>query len=71
MPLVWLDAVVVDADLAVPLFGAEIVECYVREFGQLDVLVNNAFWEESGAVGQVSRDGWDRTLAVSLSACIE
>jgi NAD(P)-dependent dehydrogenase (short-subunit alcohol dehydrogenase family) len=61
-------AVTVDADLAQPGSGAAIVECCARELGSVDVLVNNAFWEEHGGVGDVSRAGWDRTLAVSLSA---
>lgn len=63
-------AVTVDADLAHPGSAAHIVECCRRELGDVDVLVNNAFWEEHGGVSEVSRDGWDRTLAVSLSACM-
>jgi NAD(P)-dependent dehydrogenase (short-subunit alcohol dehydrogenase family) len=61
-------AVTVDADLAQPDSGAAIVECCTRELGSVDVLVSNAFWEERGGISDVPRDGWDRTLAVTLSA---
>jgi meso-butanediol dehydrogenase / (S,S)-butanediol dehydrogenase / diacetyl reductase len=64
------DTAVLDADLADPDSGARIVEACVHQFGAVHVLVNNAFWEEHGPVGEVTRAGWDRTLAVSLSACM-
>jgi meso-butanediol dehydrogenase / (S,S)-butanediol dehydrogenase / diacetyl reductase len=62
--------VTVEADLAQHGAGAEIVECCVSGLGGVDVVVNNAFWEAHGGAGEVSRDGWDRTLAVCLSACM-
>jgi meso-butanediol dehydrogenase/(S,S)-butanediol dehydrogenase/diacetyl reductase len=40
------------------------------KFGGLDVVVNNAFWEEPGAVGEVSLAGWDRTLRITLTAAM-
>jgi NAD(P)-dependent dehydrogenase (short-subunit alcohol dehydrogenase family) len=59
-----------EADLADPQSGRRIVEICVGEYGGVDVVVNNAFWDEQGAAGEVSRTGWDRTLAVTLSACM-
>lgn len=38
--------------------------------GALDVVVNNAFWEEHGAVANVTLAGWERTLRVSLTAAM-
>jgi meso-butanediol dehydrogenase/(S,S)-butanediol dehydrogenase/diacetyl reductase len=58
------------ADLADHGSPQRIVAGCAAEFGRVDVLVNNAFWDEQGPVGDVSRAGWDRTLAVSLSACM-
>lgn len=63
-------AVTVDADLALPGSAVEIVRRCAGELGGVDVLVNNAFWEEHGGVADISREAWDRTLAVSLSACM-
>jgi len=62
------ETAVLDADLADPDAGSRIVDACVGRFGAVHVLVNNAFWEEHGSVGDVTRAGWDRTLAVSLSA---
>lgn len=60
----------VDADLALPSSATLVVRACLAAFGSLDVLVNNAFWEEHNELDRVSRAGWDRTLAVTLSACM-
>jgi NAD(P)-dependent dehydrogenase (short-subunit alcohol dehydrogenase family) len=60
----------VDADLAEEPSAALVIRTCVEAFGRLDVLVNNAFWEEHNELGRLSREGWDRTLAVTLSACM-
>jgi len=36
--------------------------------GRLDILFNNAFYTTSGPVGEMSIEGWNRTIAVTLSA---
>ncbi|HJU29267.1 MAG TPA: SDR family NAD(P)-dependent oxidoreductase [Candidatus Binataceae bacterium] len=36
-------------------------------FGRIDVLFNNAFYTTVGAVGEMSVDGWLRTISVTLS----
>lgn len=38
------------------------------KFGRLDVLHNNAIWMEAGRVGELSLEGWQRTLDVGLTA---
>ena len=44
------------------------VEAACRRFGQLDVLVNNAFAAASGRVANLSDEDWQRTLRVSLDS---
>jgi meso-butanediol dehydrogenase/(S,S)-butanediol dehydrogenase/diacetyl reductase len=39
-----------------------------NKFGRLDVLHNNAIWMESGRIGDLSLEGWQRTLDVGLTA---
>jgi meso-butanediol dehydrogenase / (S,S)-butanediol dehydrogenase / diacetyl reductase len=41
-----------------------------ERFGGVDVVINNAFWEERGSVVEVSLRGWDRTLRVTLTAAM-
>jgi NAD(P)-dependent dehydrogenase (short-subunit alcohol dehydrogenase family) len=62
------DVEAVAGDLADPTHSSDLVEKAVAAYGRLDVVVNNAFWEESAPVDGVSLDGWDRTLRVSLTA---
>lgn len=38
-----------------------------ERFGRLDVLFNNAFYTTVGAVGEMSVDGWLKTISVTLS----
>ena len=42
------------------------VESFVRRFGRIDILVNNAFAAESGPFLDLSEAMWDRTLDVCL-----
>ncbi len=58
----------ITGDLADPILPAMLVERAVLRFGRLDGIVNNAFDEELGGVEDVSLEGWDRTLRVSLTA---
>jgi meso-butanediol dehydrogenase/(S,S)-butanediol dehydrogenase/diacetyl reductase len=39
-----------------------------NKFGRLDVLHNNAIWMEAGRIGDLSLEGWQRTLDVGLTA---
>jgi len=38
-----------------------------ERFGRLDVLFNNAFYTTVGAVGEMTIDGWLKTISVTLS----
>jgi NAD(P)-dependent dehydrogenase (short-subunit alcohol dehydrogenase family) len=58
----------VTGDLSDPSLPPSLVARAIERFGRIDGLVNNAFAEELGAVGDVSLAGWERTLRVSLTA---
>ncbi len=62
--------VAVDGDLAERETAGRLVSTCVESFGQLDVVVNNAFWEEQASLTELSDSGWDRTVAVTLSAAM-
>jgi NAD(P)-dependent dehydrogenase (short-subunit alcohol dehydrogenase family) len=58
----------ITGDLGDPELAVRLVASALEQFGRIDGLVNNAFAEEVGSVGEVSLEGWDRTLRVSLTA---
>ena len=64
------EAAVLDGDLADPGVPRRLVERAVQRFGGLDLVVNNAFWEEHGSVLDATLDGWERTIQVSLRAAM-
>ena len=57
-------------DLADENLPQRLVSLAQDRFGGLDVVINNAFWEEPGPVDEVSLAGWERTLRVSLTAAM-
>jgi NAD(P)-dependent dehydrogenase (short-subunit alcohol dehydrogenase family) len=57
-------------DLADESLPERLVQLAEERFGTVDVVINNAFWEEPGPVGEVSVAGWERTLRVSLTAAM-
>ncbi|HEY8591035.1 MAG TPA: SDR family NAD(P)-dependent oxidoreductase, partial [Naasia sp.] len=62
-------AVLVAGDLAEPSHCREIIATAVREFGRIDVLVNNAaFQMMRDSLEEVPDEEWDRTIAINLSA---
>lgn len=61
-------ALAVVCDVADEAAVARMVETTLREFGQIDVLVNNAgVIGPTAVVTEVSRADWDRTIAVNLT----
>jgi meso-butanediol dehydrogenase/(S,S)-butanediol dehydrogenase/diacetyl reductase len=54
-------------DVRNPKQVEEMVKFAVDRFGRLDVLHNNAFYTTVGAVGEMSIDGWLKTISVTLS----
>lgn len=57
-------------DLTDAQLPSRLVDVAKKELGGVDVVVHNAFWDESRSVADVSLDGWDRTLRISLSAAM-
>jgi meso-butanediol dehydrogenase / (S,S)-butanediol dehydrogenase / diacetyl reductase len=56
------------ADVADPPAAAAMITYAVNTFGRLDVLHNNATALEVGPVAELTVEGWNRTLAVNLTA---
>jgi len=54
-------------DVRNPKQVEEMVKFTVDRFGRLDILHNNAFYTTVGAVGEMSIDGWLKTISVTLS----
>jgi NAD(P)-dependent dehydrogenase (short-subunit alcohol dehydrogenase family) len=62
-------AVLVPGDVADPAHCRSIIDTAVREFGRVDVLVNNAaFQRNHESIEEIPDEEWDRTLAINISA---
>jgi meso-butanediol dehydrogenase/(S,S)-butanediol dehydrogenase/diacetyl reductase len=61
-------ALAVRADVADPEQVRGMVERATDAFGRLDVLHNNATHVETGQIERLPLEGWNRTLAVNLTA---
>lgn len=61
-------AVAVPGDLADRSTIKKILATSFDRFGHVDVLVNNAFAEHPGPLTNITLEGWERTLHVSLTA---
>lgn len=62
------EAMYVHADVSKPEDCRNMVEKTVAEFGRLDFACNNAgIGGEQNPVGQLSIEGWDKTIAIDLS----
>ncbi len=62
------DCEAITGDLGDPGLPQLLVDRAIDRFGRLDGIVNNAFAEAVGAVGDVPLAGWEQTLRVSLTA---
>ena len=62
-------ALTVDGDIRSPDTCAALVEHAVSELGHLDVLVNNAAWQDSGdRIEDVTTEEWRRIFATNIEA---
>ena len=60
-------AIAIEGDLTDPEFCKEAVERAVDEFGKLDVLVNNAaFQQHQESIEDLSEEQWDRTFRTNI-----
>jgi 3-oxoacyl-[acyl-carrier protein] reductase len=62
------EALVLPGDLADLAFAESAVRQTAKQFGRLDVLVNNAAWRELATMRKISLESWERTLRVCLTA---
>src|SRR5688500_17596083 len=44
------------------------VESVVKDFGRIDILINNAAISDNKHILDITKEQWDRTLAVTLTA---
>lgn len=62
-------AVLVKGDIQSEAHCREIIDTAVREFGQLDILVNNAAFQMARqSMGEISAEEWDRTFRTNITA---
>jgi NAD(P)-dependent dehydrogenase (short-subunit alcohol dehydrogenase family) len=62
-------AISFEGDLTDPKFCKEVVERTVDEFGKLDILVNNAaFQQHQESIDDVTDEQWDRTFKTNIYA---
>ena len=62
-------AVLFPGDLADPAYCRAVIDRAVKEFGRVDVLVNNAAFQMSHeTLEEIPDEEWDRTIAINLSA---
>lgn len=60
-------ALLLAGDLVDPEFSREAVAATVKEFGKLDILVNNAaFQQHQRSLADVSEEQWDRTFKTNI-----
>jgi 3-hydroxybutyrate dehydrogenase len=56
------------ADLSRPSEIVQMIEAAIKEFGRLDIVVNNAGIQHTAPVEQFPADRWDAVIAINLSA---
>jgi 3-hydroxybutyrate dehydrogenase len=56
------------ADLSRPSEIVQMTEAAIKEFGRLDIVVNNAGIQHTAPVEQFPADRWDAVIAINLSA---
>ena len=60
-------AIAMEGDLTDPKFCKKVVERTVDEFGKLDILVNNAaFQQHQESIDDVTEEQWDRTFKTNI-----
>ena len=62
------ECIVCSGDLADMDFVASIPDAAVREFGRIDVLVNNAAWRTIETMRTIGLSTWEKTLRICLTS---
>jgi NAD(P)-dependent dehydrogenase (short-subunit alcohol dehydrogenase family) len=61
------EAVALFADVSVESDVAELVEAVVKHWGRIDILVNNAAISDNQDILEISKEQWDKVIAVTLT----
>jgi NAD(P)-dependent dehydrogenase (short-subunit alcohol dehydrogenase family) len=59
-------AISIVCDVASPSSVDQMVQRVVKEFGGVDILVNNAAWTDHKTIFDITEEEWDRTMNVCL-----
>ncbi|MGH7827051.1 MAG: SDR family NAD(P)-dependent oxidoreductase [Candidatus Binatia bacterium] len=59
-------AISIVCDVASPSSVEKMVQTVVKEFGGIDILVNNAAWTDHKTLFDITEEEWDRTMNVCL-----
>jgi acetoacetyl-CoA reductase len=62
------ESVAIQADVSDPAQAARLIEETVKQFGRIDVLVNNAGINIDRTMKNLSTDDWDKVIQVDLNA---
>lgn len=62
-----VDAIACQADVSLYEDAERMIDTAKREFGQLDILVNNAGTIRDRTIRKMTRDDWDKVIAVNLT----
>ncbi len=60
--------IIVGADVSNPLMAQELVEAASKEYGQIDVLVNNAGINKDQLILRINDEEWDKLINTNLSS---
>lgn len=61
---------IVAKDISAATTAKVMVDTALNRWGHMDIVVNNAFWEEQNAVGEISPSGWTQTLQVTVGGAL-
>jgi acetoacetyl-CoA reductase len=62
------EAIAIGADISDPAQAARLIEETVKQFGRIDVLVNNAGINIDRTMKNLATDDWDKVIQVNLNA---
>ncbi|NQZ70805.1 MAG: 3-hydroxybutyrate dehydrogenase [Lentisphaeria bacterium] len=63
-----ISGVFIKTDLSKRDSCRQLVDQVIRDFGRIDILINNAGFQHVSPIGDFSEDKWDQMLAVMLTA---
>jgi 3-oxoacyl-[acyl-carrier protein] reductase len=58
--------IVIQSDISIFKDAGKIVDSVVKEFGKLDILINNAGINSDGVIWKMTEEQWDRVIDINL-----